>query len=111
MIRSILPVALTAALVACSPGAPAPTSAPSAAAAPSGAAAGGRSGTIVKITDAIWAIAPEGQPTERYCFEGPLATPLRVEGKRVHFSGTVGVIPPNVRLACTPFTLATVAAD
>jgi hypothetical protein len=103
--RHLFAVAITGLLFAC---AQTSTGASTSAA----AATGDRAGAVVKINDSIWAITPVDQPTTRYCFDGALATPaLRVDGKKIHFSGTVGEIPPNVRMACTPFTLTAVTAD
>jgi hypothetical protein len=35
---------------------------------------GAQPGTVTKISGNLWAIVPDGEPSQRYCLDGPLAT-------------------------------------
>ena len=105
-------------LGACAPGAggpagstPIPASAVGPAAAGPSAPAGEGLGTVHQSGPDVWYVAPDGDAGGRYCLEGPLvAETMKTDGHRVHFAGAPGEIPPNVRLACTPFTYTLLAS-
>lgn len=88
---------------ASSPG-PAGSSGPAGASAGQGAAAPVAStlGTVHAGAPDVWYVVPDGEAGTRYCVGADHAA-VRVEGQRVRFAGVPGEIPPNVRLACTPF--------
>lgn len=74
---------------------------------PAGEAA---SGTVHAGGADVWHVIPDTAPGTRYCLDGALATAaVKVEGQRVRFAGAAGEIPPNVRLACTPYTYSLLA--
>ncbi len=103
--------ALTALAIACATR-PAPTSdrdGPAAEPAPTG---GGRqiaeaAGTIRRVSDEWFAIVPDSDPGTRYAPDA-LPAELRRDGLRVVFSGTVGEIPPEVRMWGTPLELSAI---
>jgi hypothetical protein len=63
-------------------------------------------GTVQRVSPgADWyVIVPDHDPTERFLPKN-LPDDFRKDGLRVLFSGTIGEIPPNVRLVGTPFEL------
>lgn len=68
-------------------------------------------GVMHQVTDGVWAIQPENDPNMRLCAQGDaMREALQVEGQRVQFSGEMGVIADNVRMACHPFTLTMIEA-
>ncbi len=63
-----------------------------------------QSGTTVQVRDEWIGLVPDDDPGTRYAPD-ELPAEFRRDGLRVVFSGTVGEIPPNVRLWGTPFEL------
>lgn len=61
-------------------------------------------GTVRQISGDVYGLEPDSDPGTRYLPE-TLPAEFKQEGLRVIFSGTVGEIPPNVRMMGTPFTL------
>ena len=67
-------------------------------------------GTVHTSGPEVWFVEPDGAAGTRYCLDGDVAyAALKVEGQRVRFAGAAGEIPPNVRLACSPFTYSSLA--
>ena len=95
------------------PAAPAPTTAPATAPAPAPVAppepaANGELGMVQAGGPDTWYLIPDANPGTRYCLTGALVTDaLKADSVRVRFTGDVGTIPPNVRMACTPYTFKT----
>ncbi|MFT3772430.1 MAG: hypothetical protein QM820_44110 [Minicystis sp.] len=115
MAHRFIPLALAALTAACSSSPPVTPSDTASSPSPTQSApapSGERLGRVVKATDTAWAIVPADDDSQRYCFQGPFATPnLLVEGKKVRFAGKLGPPPaPNVRLACQAFEYTSVAA-
>ena len=61
-------------------------------------------GKIIKVSDELWAIVPEGQENMRY---GICQIPevLKIDNLEVIYSGDIKEITPNVRYAASPFVL------
>lgn len=59
-------------------------------------------GVVHSTGPEVWYLVPEADASRRFCLDGANVA-LQVEGQRVRFAGTPGEIPPNVRMACTPF--------
>jgi len=61
-------------------------------------------GKIIKVSEEVWAIQPEGSETMRYgiC---QLPEELKKENLNVIFSGEIKKIAPNERFAASPFNL------
>lgn len=64
-------------------------------------------GVIRKKGASTWVLEGSG----RWCMRGPLFTAaFQKDGLRVRVRGVRGKIPPNVRMACTPFALSVIEA-
>jgi uncharacterized lipoprotein len=111
--NKLLPLLLTLALSACSTDkaaeqapADAPTTQPAEEARTDVGMYNAAAGVMHQVTDGVWAIQPENNAEWRLCAQGEaMSEAIQVEGQRVRFSGEMGVIPDNVRMACHPFTL------
>lgn len=55
---------------------------------------------------AIYLLYPDAEPNMRYCLDAAaLNADIKHPGTRVRFSGVVGKLDANVRMACQPFEL------
>jgi hypothetical protein len=62
-------------------------------------------GRVERVSDEWWGIVPDFDEGTRFAPDPPLAPELRREGLLVVFSGTVGEIPPNVRMWGLPLAV------